>query len=35
MHIGKCKQKTMTKKDKGKKKQKRVLGSDEETPSPG
>jgi hypothetical protein len=32
-HIGKQKQKTMTKKDKGKK-QKRVLGIDEETPSP-
>jgi hypothetical protein len=32
-HIGKCKQKTITKKTKGKK-QKRVLRSDEETPSP-
>jgi hypothetical protein len=33
-HIGKHKQKTMIKKGKGKK-QKRVFGSDEETPSPG
>jgi hypothetical protein len=32
-HIGKRKQKTITKKGKGKKK-KRVLGSDDETPSP-
>jgi hypothetical protein len=33
-HIGKHKQKTMTKKGKGKK-PKRVIGSDEENPNPG